>query len=418
MGQRGNHLSLRSSLKQFERIMPLSLILLMLFMSSFAVLWSAEFLTPGLHKHQGGDKVGQLTLSVPSAIGEGKPLPVLFVLSENGQPVIEPWQDWSNHRGVLVVGISVITSTNSIDNVYKIYQGIVQEIKKLAPIDDIMRLFLVDRRMYTHATTLALAAGQEVAGVLYERPATILLDEKMRPDLPLVIIRSSLDENNEFIVKLLDAGKMARVVSVLDLESNAAPPFPVVQRCLDYTLNLARVTHKKLSVRERANNLDDIAKQIQELPGILDDELRLRYAQYLMLVPGMEKRRSDNERLADIWLDSAVKIALAKEKEDKIEGHEWLSGITKSDPYKEASGKYKKMAYDELMRMRRDAVIKKEIAASDLYGGILAMLERDQSTAKLKIVAKELGSLMAQYPTSNAAKNAAKLLTKVKAAIP
>ena len=84
------NLNLRRLINPFDRIMLLSLIQLMLFMSSLVALWSAEFLMPGLHKHQGGDKVGQLTLSVPPAISEGKPLPVLFILSEKGQPAVEP----------------------------------------------------------------------------------------------------------------------------------------------------------------------------------------------------------------------------------------------------------------------------------------------------------------------------------------
>jgi hypothetical protein len=390
------------------------LLMLTLSVLSLSATSAADLLKPGVHNLT-DENLGSIIVSVPPKAEASEPLPILFLLQSQGTPKVAEWQEWADYRGIAVVGVANMDVTD-VDAVGKRYKALEKFLKNVLLMHDFLRIVACDSSMAQTAMHIATNAGDKFAGIMMDRPMTGLTSfEKLRPDIPVVIIRNP-DDTADMITKMIDAGKYVRTVSVKDLKGQL--PIGIARRCMDYTFNLARVLNKNFTARERAANLEEIAKQIHELPGIADDETRLLYAQYLMAVPGMEKRRNDNERLADIWLDGATKLALSKEKEDKVEGHEWLSGIMKSPAYKEASGKYQKIAHTELTRMRRDPVIKKEMYAADLLAGAINMLERDQSTAKIKIVIKELESMIAQYPASNAAKQGAKALEKLKGALP
>ncbi len=53
------------------------------------------------------------------------------------------------------------------------------------------------------------------------------------------------------------------------------------------------------------------------------------------------------------------------------------------------------------------------MAAADQVADICAVLDHDDSLAKQRIALKDLQAVMAQYPKSQAAKAAAKLVTKI-----
>jgi hypothetical protein len=370
---------------------------------------AAEWLEPGKHEHEGGEYIGKLTIVVPPAISTGKKLPLVLVISSQEKVEMAGWQEWAETRGVAVVlwgGAKVQVDRLTLE---KNYEKTIAAIKQLVPIHDFMRMCYADTNLTQTAFLIARVAGKDFAGILIPSPTlTGMTFDYVNPDLPFIFIMDSKAPTVE-IRKMQDEGKTAKVVSVTKL-GTSEPPFPIIRRCMDYTFNLARATNKGFSARERASNLDEIAAQIQELPGIVDDETRMMYAQYLMAVTGIEKRRKDNERLAEIWLEGATNVALAKEKEDAIEGHEWLSGIVKSSLYKDASAKYQKTAYDELKRMRRDPKIKKEIASADYYVDVLAMLEKDNSIAKQRIALKDLETMVIRYPGTHAAKVAEELI--------
>lgn len=132
-----------------------------------------------------------------------------------------------------------------------------------------------------------------------------------------------------------------------------------------------------------------------------------------MAVPGMDKLASRYEQLADVWVESSIELVKAREAEDKVDAHAFLSVVSKSSRFKAAGGKQRKAVQTELTRMRRDPAIRSEMAAADQVADICAVLDHDDSLAKQRIALKDLQAVMAQYPKSQAAKAAAKLVTKI-----
>jgi hypothetical protein len=204
-------------------------------------------------------------------------------------------------------------------------------------------------------------------------------------------------------------GGIYRQVGMGKLEGQGMP-FDCVTAGMSMLEDLVSVTHERLTSIERRDNLDKLANQVQELAGIVSVGSRRAYADFLMGIPGMDKRRRDYERLADVWLEASIVMTKEHEQKDLPEAHAFLSIIVRSERFKTAGGKQQKSAQTELARMRKDPVIKQEQAAADILANTGAMLDHDSSTAKQRIALKDLEAMVAQYPKTIAGKAAAKLL--------
>lgn len=399
-----------------------------------SVVSSAEWLAPGVHELTTTQELITCTVVVPPAVADGKPMPVLFVIDPQGKPEAKVWSEWAERRGVVVVGIKgpvwsmpvggygqdttvdrwapVVTMTE------KYYNAVLAALKPAVPLHPFLRYIAAPKAGTAIAIAMFQDQEQEFGGVLLMSPWIDASAAKyLRKDVPMVLVVGEDNVNgvsqSEKLVLLAGAlGGTARMATV-DKLADEVPSMDVNVRAMDWLMNIARVTHEKFTTRERKDNLEKIAEQAQELPGLVNPQARRECAGFLMAVPGMDKLASRYEQLADVWVESSIELVKAREAEDKVDAHAFLSVVSKSSRFKAAGGKQRKAVQTELTRMRRDPAIRSEMAAADQVADICAVLDHDDSLAKQRIALKDLQAVMAQYPKSQAAKAAAKLVTKI-----
>jgi len=422
-----------------------SMIVLLLIL--VATVPSAEWLMPGVHDITTVREAITCTLVVPPAVSEGKPLPVLVVMAGDGKPDAKRWQEWGKNHGVAVVGInglmwgmvpgSIPTSTSDdyATVTRKSYVAVIDALRQKIPLHPFQRFLIAGQVAAVAAATTAATGGEgsgPVPGLISNSQVLALLDDKaqlfggllvnawidepaiqrFRKDVPvLFVVPGSGDFTSAGTKKAAERleplGGTVREAPV-GKTAGANISFDHVTFGMSMLMDLSSVTHERLTSIERRDNLEKVASQAQELAGIVSVGARRTYASFLMAIPGMDKRRRDYERLADVWLEAS--IVLAKEHEDLPEAHAFLCIVVRTDRFKAAGGKQQKAAQVELARMRKDPAIKKEQAAADIFADTAAMLDHDSSIAKQRIALKELEAMVAQYPMTMAAKAAAKLL--------
>jgi len=426
----GEPLRFRDSVKEVD-MRVLSLIGLLLIVS---VISSAEWLAPGVHELKTSQELITCTVVVPPAVADGKPMPVLFVIDPQGKPDANAWSEWAERRGVVVVGIKGLVwsmpvggyrQDTTIDRwspvvtmTEKFYKAVLTALKPAVPLHPFLRYIAAPKAGMAIAVAMIQDSEQKFGGLLLLSPwVDSAAGKHLRKDVPLVMVVGEDNVNGVSMCEklLIEAGILGattRMATVDDL-ADEVPSMDVNVRAMDWLMNIARVTHEQFSTRERKDNLEHIAEQAQELPGLVNPGARRECAGFLMAVPGMDKLARQFEQLADVWVESSLEIVKARASEDAIDAHAFLSVVAKSRRFKEAGGKQRKAVQTELTRMRKNPAIRQEVAAADLLADTCAMLDHDESTAKQRIALKDLQAMMAQYPKTQAAKIAAKLVTKI-----
>jgi hypothetical protein len=406
------------------------------------VAWlpAADWLMPGVHELKTSREQITCTVVVPPAVADGKPLPALFLVAPDGKPDPKVWSEWSERRGVVVVGISGLVWSmpvggysaptgvrveNAVDRwspvvslTEKVYDAVLAALKPAVPLHPFLRYVVAPKAGTAIAIAMIQDSEEEFGGLLLLSPwVDASAGKYLRKDVPLVMVVGEDNINGVSMCEklLFEAGTLGTAVRMATVDDLAdeVPSMDVNLRAMDWLMNIARVTHEKFSARERKDNLEQIAEQAQELPGLVSPGARRECAGFLMAVPGMDKLARQYEQLADVWVESSLEIAKARESEDAIDAHAFLSVVAKSSRFKEAGGKQRKAVQTELTRMRKNPAIRQEVAAADLLADTCAMLDHDDSTAKQRIALKDLQAMMAQYPKTQAAKVAAKLVTKI-----
>ncbi len=404
-------------------------VILLFVMSGFAAVASAaDWLMSGVHEVATTRTGITCTVVVPPAVTDGKPMPVLFVLAPDGQPNAKRWQEWGDHRGCVVVGINGFRWTSPIskndlwqdcvNNAAEIYAAAMVAVKSSVPVHSFLRFVTGAKASMAMAVALTKQEQEDFGGLLMVSP---WIDStavgELRAEVPVVLVigannQGMLSTAGKVAERLLSDGGTIKTATVDDL-GDEEPSFDVHTRAMDWLMNISRATHKRFTARERKANLEEIATQAQELPGLVSPTARRECAGFLMAVPGMDKLKREYERLADVWLESSIEIAKARAEKDAVDAHEFLSVVVKNQRFQEAGGKQRKAAQTELTRMRKDPVVRKEVAAYDLVADACAMLDHDESLAKQRIALKDLQAVIDQYPMTHAAKTAAKLVTKI-----
>lgn len=427
---------------------------ILLLMFTVCGLGAADRLAPGVHEVPTSLEGITCTLVVPSAVNEGKPLPLVVLMAYDGKPETKRWADWSAGSGFAVMGINGLVSTPPLLNegtppvndpvgtkplgerTRKAYVAALEVTRQRLPIHPLFR-YLVAVNAAPETPPAPVAAGQQapvLPGAIDSEQIIALLEDRQQPfggvlaaggfaqvrkDVPILYLRGTTGERATQVnsspttpakpgaapkpdgppIHSLWVGKVDRWFSLDQVTGG-----------MSLLQDFASVTHERLTTTERRDNLDLVAARIQEIAGLVNPIARRAYAQFFSTIPGMDKRRRDYERLSDIWLETSIIIAREHEKENLPEAHAYLSVVVRSERFKVASGKQRKAAQDELARMRKDPAIKKEQAAADILADTLAMLEHDDSTAKQRIALKDLEAMVAKYPATLAGKEAAKLL--------
>lgn len=401
---------------------------------------AADWLAPGTHELKTTREMITCTVVVPPAVTEGKPLPALFLVAPDGKPDAKAWSEWAERRGVVVVGITGLTWSmpvggyatpagvrveTTVDRwspvvtmTEKVYAAVLAALKPAVPLHSFLRYVAAPKTGMAIAIAMIQDQDEEFGGLLLLSPGVDAEAGKyLRKDVPMVMVVGAdyeygVSQCEKLMFQANADGGMARMATVDELVDQV-PPMDVNVRAMDWLMNISRVTHEKFTSRERKDNLEKIAEQAQELPGLVNASARRECAGFLMAVPGMDKLASRYEQLADVWVESSLEMAKTSETQDKVTAHAFLSVVSKNSRFKAAGGKQRKAVQTELTRMRRDPAIRSEMAAADQVADICAMLDHDDSLAKQRIALKDLQAVMAQYPKTQAAKSAAKLVSKI-----
>jgi hypothetical protein len=401
-------------------------------------------LTPGLHDLTTTREGITCTVVVPEAIAEGKPLPLVVLMCGDGKPDTKAWEGWSAGSGTAVVGINGLTwmvesvdtggpaiptgSETLVERTRKGYAAALAAVQQRLPVHPFLRYLVNGRVTSTPQPPVVEGQPRQVTpGAFSQQQVAALLDDREQPFGGVVTFGGFATTRKDVPMLVLSAGSGERAALAPAPQNVIKPEGPVTRTVflgkydnahyVDYLTSgvsmvqdLASITHERLTSPERRDNLETVAARIQEIAGLVNPFARRYYANFLASLPGMDKRRRDYERLMDIWLETSVIIAKEHEKEDLPEAHAYLSVVVRSERFKAAGGKQRKAAQDELARMRKDPVIKREQAAADILADTCAMLEHDASTAKQRIALKDLEAMVAKYPATLAGKEAAKLL--------
>jgi hypothetical protein len=399
----------------------------LLALSVLASGYAADWLAPGVHELATARTGISCTLVVPTAVGEAKPLPVLFVVAQDGKPDAKRWHDWGERRNCLVAGINGFAATapngesvhwrDCMADADAAYAATLMVLKRSVPVHPFLRFIVGATSAMPLAVAITRQPPEPFGGMLLITPRTgYSVAGELRKDIPLVLVvpdqEAAAAVADKISRALIAEGGTARTATY-DGDGAQEPSFDIHVRAMDWLMNIARASHGGFSARERKANLEEIAKQAQELPGLVDAGTRRECAGFLMSVPGMDTLRREYERLADVWVESAVEMAKAIETKDVIEAHEFLSVLVKGKRYQDASIKQQKVAQAALAKLRKNPAIKQEIAASDLVADTCAMLDHDDSPAKQRIALKDLQAVLAQYPGTHAAAVAARLVSRL-----
>lgn len=413
-------------------------ILLLLLTLPVLQLPAGDWLPAGIHKgltDEGGKH--RFTIIVPPAAADGKEAPVVFILpGYTGMLDPYPWQPWADRRGCLVVALDdgLVRTQNggegSAGNAYANVPAVLMHftnsivaIGKHVQMQPFARIAVADRMMSPFAAQFAKAQGDGLGGLLLTRPWSV--SQAAIAELPrhlgtfvLVGEHDAQSERNflEVRSRLRNAGFATRSGYVLGGKANDWVPQEGCNVAVDHLLDLTLMTHPKVSPIKRLAFQEAILARGQQLAE-LDDAQAHDQLGWLLTVPGFEKQKKPIEALANRWVDAGIAMAKAKEAEDLVEAHERLSVVSKRPQAKFADAAHTKALLAELARMRKDKTIKAEIVAADLYANIVAMLEDDETAAKLKIALKQLEDLVAKHPATHAGKAGAKLLERVRTAL-
>lgn len=406
---------------------------ILLFFLAVLTISAGDWLPVGIHKRI-TDEGGRLRFSVivPEAAADGKEAPVVFVLPNSfGLLDPYPWQPWAERRGCLVVALDdgtprgpgiVASPYSNVPGVIAHFEATIAAVAKRVNMTPWARVAAIDMEESSVGVAFAKAQGENLGGLLFTRPfpLTVPLDG-LPAHLGIFMLLGEHDQGNEreFLwlrSQLRNRGFAVRSGYVLGGKAKDWVPQEGCNTAVDHLLDLALVNHPKWSPIKRQANQEAVITRGQTLSG-LDDEPAHEQLGWLLTVPGMEKQKKPIEALANRWVDAGIAIAKAKEATDLVEAHEKLSVVAKRPQAKLADAAHMKSLLAELTRMRKDKAIKTEIVAADSFANTLALIEDDATTAKLKIVLKQLEDLVAKYPATHAGKEAAKLLEKVRMAL-
>lgn len=187
------------------------------------------------------------------------------------------------------------------------------------------------------------------------------------------------------------------------------PPLDLQQRAMEVVIELASVTHPRLSEAERRAAWDRVAVRIAALDATADPTQRLTAAERLFQVPGLEKQRPiDYRQLVAAWFDAT--FAQGKAESNPVKSHHCLDALSTNLRAQNIDALRKKKLTTTLTALRKQPQVKAEVSAAGYLAQIQNAAEKAKGVlSKIKPLISELDALIKMYPQTQAAKDAAKL---------
>jgi len=390
--------------------------LLALGLTNVLGLVAAEHLPPGHHHRQAFGDGWTYDLLVPQAATTTTALPVLFLFSPGGNPDVGRWKAWAEANSMLVMGVN--DSRNGVNSaiIARMQKGASSTIDQVASAHSFLRysagfsgggwcaMSMAQNMGDAHAGALVMGhhlRDFEFTSVPKHVPAYFLWGEQDPAfgDLTMIGVEK----------KLTGMGFVTRFQGIPGV-AHADPALDLQQRAMEVLIELAGVTHPRLSDDERRAAWNRVAARITALDAIADPTQRLATAERLFQVPGLEQQRPmDHRHLIAAWFDAS--FAQGEAETDPLDSHRRLDALATNPRAQTIDALRKKKLASSITALRKKPEVKVEVTAAGYLTQIQAAVEKAKGVpSRLKPLMGELEALMKKYPQTQAAKEAAKSL--------
>ncbi len=377
---------------------------------------AAEHLPPGHHRRQAFGEGWTYDLLVPQSATATSALPVLFLFSPGGNPDVGRWKAWAESNDMLVMGVN--DSRNGMDSaiITRMQKAAGSAIDTVASAHPFLRysagfsgggwcaMFMAKNQGEAHAGALVMGhhlLDFDFSAVPKHVPAYFLWGEQD----PAFSDRTMIGVEK----KLTGMGFVTRLQGIPGV-AHSEPALDLQQRAMEVLVELASVTHPRLSDAERRAAWDRVAARITALDAIVDPTKRLATAERLFQVPGLEQQRPmDHRQLVAAWFDAS--FVQGEAESDPVDSHRRLDALATNPRAQNIDALRKKKLTTTITALRKLPAVKAEVTAAGYLTQIQGAAEKAKGVpSRLKPLIGELEALMKKYPQTQAAKDAAKLL--------
>jgi len=192
-------------------------------------------------------------------------------------------------------------------------------------------------------------------------------------------------------------------------------PLDIRERFMDWMLERMRLTHPKLPPAERKAEMAKVKRRIEALSGVADVSERLRKADALFDVPGID-RWPEARKLRSAWFGAKYEIAQAEA--DPVAKHEALTDLSEDERVRRCDSKDRRKLSDDLRKMRSKSPCKEEWAARRACQQVAAF-EKKAGKSKMRRTqaARSYDAVAKRYPDTIAGRNAAEAARRLVEAI-
>lgn len=384
-----------------------------------AVAVPAE-LAPGLHAKLPCGKGTPYTYTVylpPTYASTKDPLPVLFLSSPSGNPPVTDWQAWADAHAVAVIGID--DSRNGLEE------------KELRRIQDAV-LAASDARLRLHSYlrfSAGPSGGAMVSAFLAKRNAdhwggVLMLihgGNGVRPDpkVPMAFLVGEQDQVYPFVavqrdyLGLREAGNTVRIESYPGLGHGRVPQADA-ERMMEWLLEHARLTHRRLSDPARRQARETIKARLLAAPAIADPAAQREEVERLVLLPKLTAfREADVRPVLDAWC--AERLATIHAMEDVRSRHFYLRELAGHPAASLLTDKQRETIQTRLDQCRTQSPVKEEWEVEQAF----ARLPDIQHVAmdKARQVIEAYQAFADKHPGTHEGKRAAKIAEAFRTAL-
>ncbi len=387
---------------------------------SFLLLFSVvvglpagELLRPGHHKRlpYGEGWTFDIVVPVRAEGAEGNALPVLFLFSPGGNPDVGRWKAWADTNAMLVVGVN--DSRNGVNSaiIARMQKAVSTAIEPLVEAHPFLRysggfsgggwcaIFMAQTMGDAHAG--ALVMGHHLAGFEFD---------SVPKHVPIYFLWGEQDPafsaNTMTGVerRLTDLGYVTRFQEIAGV-AHTDPALDLQQQAVAVLIELASVTHPRLSAEERKVAWDRVGNRIAALSQ-QDPTSGVAAAELLFQVPGLEQARpADYRQLVTNWFD--LNLAGANAITDAVESHAQLESLANHQRTMLVDASRKKKLSTQMTILRKDPAVKSEVTAAGYLAQMQAAAVKNKGVpSKLKPLIESMEQLVKKYPQTRAAKQA------------
>ena len=353
-------------------------IVVLLMAASAAAGQDAGLGKPGLRQKVPTSGGFDIDVFIPNAYAEqsSRKFPVVFMHATDGRPQLDPFKNWANRNGMILVGVNGAQNGPNEPIVAR-QDAAIKFVEKELRLSGCLRFSMGMSGAAMMSWMLCLNHKDRHAGIL-------MMGQSGFPELPpkhvaVAYIHGDQEPNlqwiEENVKRLRKAGNPLR--RIVRPGGHIEGEHSDKEEMLTWMVTLERFTHPSRSPEEIKEARESALKRIGGLDAIADAGARLAEAEQLYAIPGVESW-PEAKGLALAWYRAAVEKAAAMT--DPIGKHELLTEVSLSPRLKLVPSTESRTLAPLLADLRKDPAVKKEYDALQVLQKVSAL----EAQAKLK----------------------------------